>query len=156
MDQVTLVKNQYRLEQWTKLIQECQSSGIPAFSLSCGKLLWKCYKSFKGGFRFFLIILDDVKSETTHCFVSLWIIGVVARLPLKGVTKTGDEVYIGAFTHIAHDVTIEDHVVSNSIKMFKQALTIWYRDKGRFLILISINFNGVPNIIILEFPQTVK
>lgn len=28
MDQVTLVKNQYRLEQWTKLIQECQSSGL--------------------------------------------------------------------------------------------------------------------------------
>ena len=28
MDQVTLVKNQYRLEQWTKLIQECQSSGM--------------------------------------------------------------------------------------------------------------------------------
>ena len=28
MDQVTLVKNQYHLEQWTKLIQECQSSGM--------------------------------------------------------------------------------------------------------------------------------
>ena len=28
MDQVTLVKNQYRLEQWTKLIQQCQSSGL--------------------------------------------------------------------------------------------------------------------------------
>ena len=28
MDQVTLVKNQYRLEQWTKLIQERQSSGL--------------------------------------------------------------------------------------------------------------------------------
>ena len=28
MDQVTLVKNQYRLEQWTKLIQDCQSSGM--------------------------------------------------------------------------------------------------------------------------------
>ena len=28
MDQVTLVKNQYRLEQWTKLIQECRSSGM--------------------------------------------------------------------------------------------------------------------------------
>lgn len=28
IDQVTLVKNQYRLEQWTKLIQECQSSGM--------------------------------------------------------------------------------------------------------------------------------
>lgn len=28
MDQVTLVKNQYRLEQWTRLIQDCQSSGM--------------------------------------------------------------------------------------------------------------------------------
>ena len=28
MDQVTLVKNQYRVEQWSKLIQECQSSGM--------------------------------------------------------------------------------------------------------------------------------
>ena len=28
MDQVTLVKNQYRLEQWRKLIQECRSSGM--------------------------------------------------------------------------------------------------------------------------------
>lgn len=28
MDQVTAVKNQYRSEQWTKLIQECQSSGM--------------------------------------------------------------------------------------------------------------------------------
>lgn len=28
MDQVTSVKNMYRLEQWTKLIQECQSSGM--------------------------------------------------------------------------------------------------------------------------------
>lgn len=28
MDQVTLVKNQYRLKQWTKLIQECQSSDM--------------------------------------------------------------------------------------------------------------------------------
>jgi len=28
MDHVTLVKNQYRLERWTKLIQECQSSGM--------------------------------------------------------------------------------------------------------------------------------
>ena len=28
MDQVTLVKNRYRLEQWTRLIQDCQSSGM--------------------------------------------------------------------------------------------------------------------------------
>lgn len=28
MDQITLVKNRYRLEQWKKLIQECQSSGM--------------------------------------------------------------------------------------------------------------------------------
>ena len=28
MDQITLVKNQYRLEQWTRLIQDCQSSGM--------------------------------------------------------------------------------------------------------------------------------
>ena len=28
MDQVTLAKNQYRLEQWTKLIQECHSNGM--------------------------------------------------------------------------------------------------------------------------------
>lgn len=28
MDQVTLVKNQYRLEQWSQLIQERQSSGM--------------------------------------------------------------------------------------------------------------------------------
>ena len=28
MDQVTLVKNQYLLEQWTRLIQDCQSSGM--------------------------------------------------------------------------------------------------------------------------------
>lgn len=28
MDQVTLVKNQYRLERWTELIRECQSSGM--------------------------------------------------------------------------------------------------------------------------------
>ena len=28
MYQVTLVKKQHRLEQWTKLIQECRSSGM--------------------------------------------------------------------------------------------------------------------------------
>lgn len=28
MDQITVVKNKYRLEQWTKRIQECQSSGM--------------------------------------------------------------------------------------------------------------------------------
>lgn len=28
MDQVTLVKNKYRLEQWTKLILDCQNSGM--------------------------------------------------------------------------------------------------------------------------------
>ena len=28
MNQVTLVKKQHRLEQWTKLIQECRSSGM--------------------------------------------------------------------------------------------------------------------------------
>lgn len=39
---------------------------------------------------------------------------VVVQLPLEGVTKIGDEVCIGAFTHIAHDVTIEDHVTTAS------------------------------------------
>lgn len=29
MDQVTNVKVQFRLEQWKKLIAECQSSGTP-------------------------------------------------------------------------------------------------------------------------------
>ena len=28
MDQVALVKKQYRLEYWAKLVQECQSSGM--------------------------------------------------------------------------------------------------------------------------------
>ena len=29
MDEVTQVKNQYRMEQWTQLIKECQFSGLP-------------------------------------------------------------------------------------------------------------------------------
>lgn len=29
MDKVTQVKTQFRLEQWKKLISECQNSGLP-------------------------------------------------------------------------------------------------------------------------------
>lgn len=39
---------------------------------------------------------------------------VVVQSPLEGVTRIGNEVCIGAFTHIAHDVTIEDHVITAS------------------------------------------
>lgn len=28
MDQVTIIKNKFRLEQWTELIRDCQSSGM--------------------------------------------------------------------------------------------------------------------------------
>ncbi len=29
MDEITQVKNRFRMEQWTQLIQDCQSSGLP-------------------------------------------------------------------------------------------------------------------------------